>query len=64
MKNVHPLILLLIGSGMLLLGNSLAGDGSSGTMDIIGTALGLFGDLLILYSVWRGIQWIWKQFSK
>lgn len=62
MKKINALILLLAGFGMNQLGNAMSTSG--GVMDILGTGIALFGSILILYSAYRGIVFIWHKVSK
>lgn len=53
---IHPALFLPLGVILLLVGNRID--------NFLGVALALFGDFLILYSLYLGIKWLTKKPTK
>ncbi|MFH1766829.1 MAG: hypothetical protein ABH826_01915 [Patescibacteria group bacterium] len=53
----NPFLLIVIGIVLVLLGNYIAEFNA--ISDIVGTGIGLFGDLLIIYAIFLAIKWLW-----
>lgn len=58
MSKTNPLILFLAAFGLVYIGNTVSDNGYTVLTDVLGTGLSLFGDIVLLYSLYLGARWI------
>jgi len=63
-KKFNAFFILVSGIAILYFGNYVTDVAESAIFRALGSGLGMGGDLMILYSVYRGIKFAWKQIKK
>ena len=63
-KKFNAFFILVSGIAILYLGNYITDVSVSAIFRAIGSGLGMGGDLLILYSIYRGIKFLWSKVRK
>jgi hypothetical protein len=63
-KKFNAFFILVIGVAILYFGNYVTDVAESAIFRAIGSGLGMGGDLMILYSIYRGIKFVFAKIKK
>lgn len=63
-KKFNTFFILVLGIVILYFGNYVTDVSDGAIFRAIGSGLGMVGDLLILYSIYRGIKFLWSKVRK
>lgn len=63
-KKLNAFFIFVSGVAILYAGNYITDVSGSAIFRAIGSGLGVGGDLLILYSIYRGIKFMWLKVRK
>lgn len=63
-KGFNAFFILVLGVAVLYFGNYVTDVAESAIFRAIGSGLGMGGDLMILYSIYRGIKFVFAKIKK